>query len=108
MAEENQNMEETITPTQACSKGKCCCSKLLCLKGLSTIWKVLSILALILTLVMMFFVWRDASQAGYGFLEKLFAALVYGINGAIIALLFITISRILKTLRKIKHAVEHK
>lgn len=106
MAEENQNLEETTAPT--CTKGKCCCSRLLCLKGLSTVWKVLSILALLLTLVMMVLVWRDASQAGYDLLGKIFAALVYGINGAIIALLFITISRILKTLRKIKHAVEHR
>lgn len=106
MAEENQNLEETTA--QTCTKGKCCCSRLLCLKGLSTIWKVLSFLALVLTLVMMIFVWRDASQAGYGFVEKIFAVLVYGINGAVIALLFITISRILKTLRKIKHAVEHR
>lgn len=106
MAEEKRNLEETNPPT--CSKGKCGCGRFLCLKGLATIWKVLSILTLILTLVIMAVAWIVAGKQGYSLLDKIFATLLYGINGAVVALLFITISRVLKTLRKIKHAVEHR
>jgi len=106
MAEEKKISEETMPP--ACSKGKSCCGKFFCLKGLATTWKVLSILALILTFVAMIFAWLEATAAGYRLVDKILATLMYGINGAVVALLFITISRVLKTLRKIKHAVEHK
>ena len=111
MAEEKKNLEETMPP--ACSKGKCCCGRLFCLKGLATTWKVLSILALILTVVAMVFAWLESSAAqaaGYNvtLFDKILTTVIYGVNGLVVALLFITISRVLKTLRKIKHAVEHK
>ena len=105
MAEENRNLEETST--QACAKGKCCC-KLFCLKGLATIWKVLSILTLVYMLVALGLVWYQAGQEGYNVWEKTFFMFQYFVVYGLISLLFITISRILKTLRKIKHAVEHR
>ncbi len=106
MAEENQNLEETIP--QTCTKNKCCCGKLFCLKGLATIYKMLSILTLILMVVVLFLSWRDAAQAGYGIGGRLIIMAQYAVSYLLGALFFITISRILKTLRKIKHSVEHR
>ena len=97
MAEENQNMEETATPS--CTKSKCFCGKLLCLKGLATIWKVLSILTLVYMLVALGLVWYQAGQEGYNVWEKIFFMFQYFVVYGLISLFFITISRILKTLR---------
>ena len=106
MAEENQNLEETIP--QTCTKKQCSCSRLFCLKGLATIYKVLSILTLVLMVVALFLAWREATQLGYSFWGHCIILMQGVISYALIALFFITVSRILKTLRKIKHAVEHK
>ena len=106
MAEENQNLEETAAP--ACSKNKCCCDKFLCLKGLATIYKVLSILVVVLMLVMLGWAWLDTIKEGAGILSGLLVSLQIIIYYGFAALVLITVSRILKTLRKIKHAVEHK
>lgn len=106
MAEENQNLEETIP--QTCTKNKCCCGKLFCLKGLATIYKMLSILTLLLMVVVLFLSWREASQAGYGIAGRLIVMAQYAVSYLLGALFFITVSRVLKTLRKIKHAVEHR
>jgi hypothetical protein len=108
MAEENQNMEETITQTPSCSKSKCCCGKLLCLKGLASIYKVLSILVLVIMLGMLGWAWYTIITAGAGIMDGLLTSLQIIIYYGFISLFLITISRVLKTLRKIKHAVEHK
>lgn len=105
MAEENQNLEETNT--QACAKGKCCC-KLFCLKGLATIYKVLSILALLVMVGMLGWAWFETFQVGASITDALLVSLQIILYYGFTALVLITISRILKTLRKIKHAVEHK
>lgn len=106
MAEENQNLEETAAP--ACSKNKCCCGKFLCLKGLATIYKVLSILVVVLMFIMLGWAWVDTIKEEAGILSGLLVSLQIIIYYGFAALVLITVSRILKTLRKIKHAVEHK
>ena len=63
MAEENQNLEETMP--QSCTKKSCACSKLFCLKGLATIYKVLSILTLVLMVVALIMSWIDTGAKGY-------------------------------------------
>lgn len=108
MAEENQNMEETITPTQSCSKAQCCCGKLLCLKGLATIYKVLSVLVLVIMAVILVWTWIDIFRLGLSKFDGLLYSVQIILSYAFTALVLITISRVLKTLRKIKHAVEHK
>lgn len=106
MAEENQITEETSAP--ACSKNKCCCGKLLCLKGLATIYKVLSILVALLMVGMLVWAWVDTVRLGARIVDGLLVSLQIIIYYGFSALVLITISRVLKTLRKIKHAVEHK
>ncbi|MBQ4493212.1 MAG: hypothetical protein II972_01215 [Elusimicrobiaceae bacterium] len=105
MAEE-RNLEETNPP--ACSKSKCCCGKFLCLKGLATIYKVLSILTLIVMVGMIGWAWYEVIASGAKITEGLLLTLQIIIYYGFTALVLITISRILKTLRKIKHAVEHR
>ena len=105
MAEERRNLEETSTPT--CVKGKCHC-KILCLKGLATIWKVLSILALVAMLGMLGWVWYVVIKTEATISDGLWTTLQVVLSYGFAALVFITISRALKTLRKIKHAVEHR
>ena len=104
MAEE-KNLEET---NPACSKGKCCGCKLLSLKSLATIYKVLSILTLIVMLGFLGWTWYIVIQAGAGIATGLLLSLQIILYFCFTALILITISRVLKTLRKIKHAVEHK
>ena len=106
MAEEKRNLEETMPP--ACSKNKCCCGKFLCLKGLATIYKVLSILVLLVMLGMIGWAWYEVIKSGASIVEGLLITLQIVVYYGFTALVLITISRILKTLRKIKHAVEHK
>ena len=106
MAEEKKNLEEPMPP--ACSKSKCCCGRLFCLKGLATIYKVLSILTLIVMVGMICWAWYEVFQSGARIVEGLLITLQLIIYYGFTALVLITISRILKTLRKIKHAVEHK
>ncbi len=105
MAEE-KNLEETNPPT--CSRSKCCCGKFLCLKGLATIWKVLSILALIFMVGMLGWVWYVVVKTEATMADGLWTTLQVVLSYSFAALIFITISRALKTLRKIKHAVEHR
>ena len=106
MAEENQTMEENTNTS--CTKNKCCCGKLLCLKGLATIYKVLSILALLVMVGMLGWAWYETFQVGANITDALLVSLQIILYYGFTALVLITISRILKTLRKIKHAVEHK
>ncbi len=106
MAEEKRNLEETNTP--ACSKSKCCCRKILCLKGLATIWKVLSILALVVMVGMLGWVWYVVVKTEATLADGLWTTLQVVLSYGFASLVFITISRVLKTLRKIKHAVEYK
>ncbi len=106
MAEENQNLEETMP--QSCTKKQCACSRLFCLKGLATIYKVLSILTLVFMAIALIMAWIDSSRQGYPISARVMLLIQYTINYLLVALFFITVSRVLKTLRKIKHAVEHK
>lgn len=105
MAEE-KNYEETMPP--ACSKNKCCCGKFLCLKGLATIYKVLSILVLLVMVGMIGWAWYEVFTTGARIVDGLLLTLQLIIYYGFTALVLITIARILKTLRKIKHAVEHR
>ena len=106
MAEENQNLEETMP--QSCTKRQCACSRLFCLKGLATIYKVLSILTLVLMVIALISGWIDSGRLGYPTRARVMLLINYLVTYALTALFFITVSRVLKTLRKIKHAVEHR
>ena len=106
MAEENQNLEETMP--QSCTKKQCTCSRLFCLKGLATIYKVLSILTLVFMVIALIMAWIETTRQGYPVSGRILVLVQYTVNYLLVALFFITVSRVLKTLRKIKHAVEHK
>ena len=107
MAEE-RNLEETI-PSNCSRKGNWC-SRMFCLKGLATTYKVLSILVVLYMLYGLVMTWIEVFKVGFktAFSGGLYVSLQIIVVYGFIALALITVSRILKTLRKIKHAVEHR
>ena len=107
-------MTQEIQNAESCStQKKCClCHKILGLKGLSTIYKVLSVIAIIIMFVVLVHGWLDikvAIQKGqWSVWEGLLWSLQVIITYLFYALVLFTISRVLKVLKKIKHAVCNK
>ena len=101
--EENQTNESCKS-----SKKPCLCHKILGLKGLSIIYKVLSIIVIIIMLVQLGFGWYDIISANLPVKEGLLWSLDIIIRFMLIALFLFTISKILKVLKKIKYAVSNK
>lgn len=111
MAEQQEVKAVVAEEKEACcAKHKCKLThKILGLKGLSAIYKVLSVIVILYLVYLIGTVWYLAIRTPES--DKLGSALLtlqivltYGFY----ALLLVTISRVLKTLKKIKHAVEHK
>lgn len=107
-----QEIKETVTEEKeaCCTKHKSkIMHKLFGLKGLAIIYKALSIFVILYLVYLISMVWylsfqtADADKAASAMLT-LQLVLTYSFY----ALVLLTISRVLKTLKKIKHAVEHK
>ena len=114
MAEREDNMQEQEMTTECakdacCAKRKCCFThKLFGLKGLSIIYKVLSVLALLYMVYVLAMLWYYAFKESAPLMDSLAITLQVVITYGFFALVMITISRVLRVLKKIKHAVEHK
>ena len=110
MAEQQEVKGTATEEKESCNKHKCkVMHKVFGLKGLSLIYKVLSILVITYLIYLIGLVWYTAFKSEDG--DKLAYALLtlqYVLSLGFLALILITISRVLKTLKKIKHAVEHK
>jgi hypothetical protein len=110
MAEEQQKIEETAEECcQAGAKKKCFFAhKVFGLRGLSNIYKALSIFTVLFLAVLLISLWYATIKQGTPLQDSLLLSLQWMLYYGLVALVFITISRVLKVLKKIKHAVEHK
>lgn len=112
MAEKEENVQETAVEAvkePCCGKHKCCIThKLFGLKGLSIIYKCLSVFALLYMVYVLAMLWYYAFKEGAPLAESLSITLQVVVTYGFFALAMITVSRVLKVLKKIKHAVEHK
>ena len=103
MTEENQTAESCKCNT----KKPCLCHKILGLKGLAIIYKVLSVLVILMMFATLGFGWydiiKDKLPIGKGVLWSAQIIITY----MLYALIFFTVSRVLRVLKKIKHAVNN-
>jgi hypothetical protein len=112
MAEQEIQPVETAQPEETKSKcgcgckGKCC--KIFSLKGLSLIYKIISVLTLVYLLYILGAVWYFVIAQGASWKEALFASVQFILVYGFFALVMITVSKVLKVLKKIKHAVVNK
>ncbi|MBO4707760.1 MAG: hypothetical protein J5594_04295 [Elusimicrobiaceae bacterium] len=103
MKEENQTNESC-----KCNKKPCLCHKILGLKGLSMIYKILSIIVIVIMFVQLGIGWYDIISAKLPIKDGLLWSLDTFIRFMFTALVLFTISKILKVLKKIKYAVSNK
>lgn len=111
MAEEIKEVKTTEEKEDCCTKPKCkckCMHKILGLKGLALIYKIISVLAVLYIVFAVGQIWYIALTQGVAKMDAAILSVYAIITYGFFALIMITISRILKTLKKIKHAVEHK
>lgn len=107
-------MTQEIQNTESCSTQKKCClfHKILGLKGLSNIYKVLSIIALVVMVIILVRGWIDIrkymSKGVWSLWDGLLWSLQIIVTYLFYALVLFTISRVLRVLKKIKHAVSNK
>ncbi len=104
MKEENQTAESCKC---GCKK-PCLCHKILGLKGLSIIYKVLSIIVLLVMLYILGTGWYEIIKAKLPMGQALLWTLQIIITYLFYALILFTISKVLKVLKKIKYAVNNK
>ena len=103
MKEENQ-----INESNKCNKKPCLLHKILGLKGLSIIYKVLSIIVILIMLVQLGLGWYDIISANLPIKEGLLWSFQIIVTYLFYSLLLFTVSKVLKVLRKIKYAVNNK
>jgi hypothetical protein len=108
----DQEINETAAPEK---KEGCCCRhkcsfmhKVFGLKGLSIIYKVISAFLMLYLLYILFTIWYLVFKEGAPKLDALLGSLQFIITYGFYALVMLTVSRVLKVLKKIRHAVEHK
>ena len=102
-------MTQEIKENSNCSTKKpCLCHKILGLKGLSMIYKVLSIIVLLVMLYILGSGWYEIIKSKLPITEGLLWSLQIIITYSFYALILFTISKILKVLKKIKYAVSNK
>ena len=106
MKEENKN--QTNESCKCGCKKTCLCHKILGLKGLSIIYKVLSIIVIVIMFVQLGIGWYDIISANLPIKEGLLWSLYIVVQYMLAALILFTISKILKVLKKIKYAVSNK
>ncbi len=105
IAAENNSVQETLNaPRKKCFFTH----KVFGLRGLSNIYKALSIFTLLFLLVLLVNLWYATVNQHTPVVDSLLLSLQWMLYYGLVALVFITVSRILKVLKKIKHAVEHK
>ena len=105
MTQEKQNTENCSCSTQK----KCClCHKILGLKGLSNIYKALSILVILVMLYILGSGWYEIIKVKMPVTEGLLWSLQIIITYLFYALILFTIAKVLKVLKKIKYAVNNK
>lgn len=114
MSEEREELIQEVAETEETAKEVCCkrkgciTHKLFGLKGLSIIWKFLSVFVLVYMLYLLVMLWFYSFKEHAPFTESLNITLQIIVTYGLYSLVFITISRVCKVLKKIKHAVEHK
>lgn len=110
MAEQEETKEVACEEKQeCCSKHKCSCMhKIFGLKGLSTIYKVLSVLVVLYLIYYVAMIWYFFFTQGVPAMDAVMATVQGIVTFGFSALVLLTVSRVLKVLKKIKHAVEHK
>ena len=104
MTEENQNMEEACSTQKKC----CLCHKIFGLKGLANIYKALSILVIVIMIIILVSGWIEIVKTKMPMTDGLLWSLQILVTYLFYALLLFTVARILKVLKKIKHAVNNK
>ncbi len=103
MTQENQTAESC-----KCNKKPCLCHKILGLKGLSMIYKVLSIIVLLVMLYILGSGWYEIIKQKLPMGQALLWSLQIIITYLFYALILFTIAKVLKVLKKIKYAVSNK
>ena len=103
-------MSQEIQNNESCStQKKCClCHKILGLKGLSNIYKALSIFVILVMLYILGSGWYEIIKVDMPITEGLLWSLQIIVTYLFYALVLFTVARILKVLKKIKHAVNNK
>ena len=103
MTQENQTAESC-----KCNKKPCLCHKILGLKGLSMIYKVLSIIVLLVMFYILGSGWYEIIKSKFPISQALLWSLQIIITYLFYALILFTIAKVLKVLKKIKYAVSNK
>ena len=106
-------MTQEIQNTESCStKKRCLCHKILGLKGLSNIYKVLSVLPILVMIYVLIKGWIEIktgiSRGQWTVTDGLLWSLQIMITYLFYSLLLFTIARVLRVLKKIQHAVNNK
>ena len=104
MTQENQNIEAC----KCSSKKPCLCHKIFGLKGLAIIYKVLSVIVILIMLVNLALGWYDIIKLKLSVWQGVLWSLQIIATFLFYALLLFTVSRVLRVLKKIKHAVNNK
>lgn len=107
-------MSQEIQNNESCStQKKCClCHKLLGLKGLSNIYKVLSVLPILVMFYMLIRGWIEIKsgigRGTWSVTDGLLWSLQIVITYMFYSLILFTIARVLRVLKKIQHAVNNR
>ena len=102
MKEENQTKESC-----QCNKKPCLLHKILGLKGLSMIYKVLSVIVILVMLYILGSGWYEIIKEKLPIWPSVLWTFQIIITYLFYALVLYTIARVLKVLKKIKHAVNN-
>ena len=103
MTQENQTKESC-----KCSKKPCLCHKILGLKGLSMIYKILSIIVILVMFYILGTGWYEIIKEKLPMGQAILWTFQVIITYLFYALILFTVAKILKVLKKIKYAVSNK
>ena len=99
----------TQEQTENCSTKKpCLCHKILGLKGLSMIYKILSIIVILAMLYILGSGWYEIIKQKLPIGQALLWSLQIIVTYLFYALVLFTVAKVLKVLKKIKYAVNNK
>lgn len=100
--------ENQINESCKSNKKPCLCHKILGLKGLSMIYKVLSIIVILVMLYILGTGWYEIIKQKLPMSQAFLWTFQVVITYLFYALILFTVSKILKVLKKIKYAVSNK
>ncbi len=103
MKEENQTKE-----SNQCNKKPCLLHKILGLKGLSMIYKILSVIVILVMFYILGTGWYEIIKEKLPMGQALLWTFQVIVTYMFYALILYTVARVLKVLKKIKHAVNNK